>query len=148
MLQCVLDWFKKDSSDQTTDTNSPQRAAAALLLEVAFSDEEFSEQERKALPDLLSKHTSLTIQECLEVISIAEQDVDTATSLHQFTRYLNEQFALEEKINLVTTLWLVALSDDKIDKYEDHMIRKIADLLHLRHSEFMQCKLQAVQQHG
>ncbi|OUR62871.1 hypothetical protein A9Q73_09710 [Bermanella sp. 47_1433_sub80_T6] len=148
MLQCVLDWFKKDSSEQTTDSNSPQRAAAALLLEVAYSDEEFSEQERKALPALLSKHTNLTTQECLEVISIAEQDVDTATSLHQFTHYLNEKFNLQEKINLVITLWLVALSDDKIDKYEDHMIRKIADLLHLRHSEFMQCKFKAVEQHG
>ena len=148
MLKHVLDWFKKDEEQQGGDTNSPQRAAAALLLEVAFADEEFSEQERKALPGLLSKHTNLTIQECLEVIEIAEQDVDHATSLHQFTHYLNEQFTIDEKINLVTTLWLVALSDDQIDKYEDHMIRKISDLLHLRHSEFIQCKLKAKEKHG
>ncbi len=148
MFKHVLDWFKKDEEQHSDDTNSPQRAAAALLLEVAFADDEFSEQERKALPALLSKHTNLTTQECLEVIEIAAQDVDHATSLHQFTHYLNEQFTLEEKINLVTTLWLVALSDDQIDKYEDHMIRKISDLLHLRHSEFMQCKHKAKEQHG
>ncbi|MEY8264627.1 MAG: TerB family tellurite resistance protein, partial [Bermanella sp.] len=82
------------------------------------------------------------------IIEIAERDVDRATSLHQFTRYLNEAFSLEQKIHLLTTLWLVAVSDGQVDKYEDHMIRKIADLLHLRHSEFIQCKQQAMQQHG
>ncbi len=148
MFQRVVDWFKQDETNQETDTNSPQRAAAALLLEVAFIDDDFSKQERDALPSLLSKHSSLTTQECLEVIEIAEKDVNNATSLHQFTHYLNEQFKLEDKISLVTTLWLVAYSDDKIDKYEDHMIRKIADLLHLRHSEFIQCKLAAKEQHG
>ncbi len=148
MFKHVLDWFKDEKTEQKTEANTPQRAAAALLLEVAFADDEFSEQERKALPDLLSKHTQLTIQECLELIKIAEQDIDHAISLHQFTRYLNEEFSLDEKLNLLTTLWSVALSDDQIDKYEDHMIRKISDLLHLRHSEFMQCKHKALERHG
>ena len=146
MFKRVLDWFKDEQQTEESDANSPSRAAAALLLEVAFSDNEFSEAERIALPGLLHQHTQLSVEECHELIEVAQQDVDHALSLHQFTHYLNEQFSLDQKIDLCTTLWKVALSDQTIDKYEDNMIRKIADLLHLRHSEFMQCKHKALAQ--
>ncbi len=146
MFKRVLDWFKDEQQTEESNANSPSRAAAALLLEVAFSDNEFSEAERIALPGLLHQHTQLSIEECHELIQVAQQDVDHALSLHQFTHYLNEQFSLDQKIDLCTTLWKVALADQAIDKYEDNMIRKIADLLHLRHSEFMQCKHKALAQ--
>ena len=119
MLKHILDWFKEDQTSDETPNNSPNRAAAALLIEVAFSDNEFSDTERKALPDLLRQHTKLTRSECLELIQLAEQDVDHALSLHQFTHYLNEEFNLEQKLDLCITLWKVALSDEHIDKYED-----------------------------
>jgi len=146
MFKRVLDWFKDEQQTEESNANSPSRAAAALLLEVAFSDNEFSEAERIALPGLLHQHTQLSVEECHELIQVAQQDVDHALSLHQFTHYLNEEFSLDQKIDLCITLWKVALSDQTIDKYEDNMIRKIADLLHLRHSEFMQCKHKALAQ--
>ena len=146
MFKRVLDWFKDEQQTEESNANSPSRAAAALLLEVAFSDNEFSEAERIALPGLLHQHTQLSVEECHELIEVAQQDVDHALSLHQFTHYLNEEFSLDQKIDLCITLWKVALSDQTIDKYEDNMIRKIADLLHLRHSEFMQCKHKALAQ--
>ena len=148
MFKHLLDWFKEDQKNEETPSNTPSRAAAALLLEVAFSDNEFSDSEQAALPILLHQHTQLSIAECQELIKVAEQDVDHALSLHQFTHYLNEEFTLPQKLDLCTTLWKVALSDERIDKYEDNMIRKIADLLHLRHSEFMQCKHKAINSHG
>ncbi|MEH6344465.1 MAG: TerB family tellurite resistance protein [Bermanella sp.] len=143
MFKRVLDWFKDEQQTEKSDANSPSRAAAALLLEVAFSDNDFSDTERAAMPNLLHQHTQLSLKECEELIEIAQQDVDHALSLHQFTHYLNEQFSLDQKLDLCTTLWKVAFADQYIDKYEDNMIRKIADLLHLRHSEFMQCKHKA-----
>ncbi len=143
MFKRVLDWFKDEQQTEESDANSPSRAAAALLLEVAFSDNDFSDTERAAMPNLLHQHTKLSLKECEELIEIAQQDVDHALSLHQFTHYLNEQFTLDQKLDLCITLWKVALADQYIDKYEDNMIRKIADLLHLRHSEFMQCKHKA-----
>ncbi len=148
MFKQLLEWFKEDQKNEDTPSNTPSRAAAALLLEVAFSDNEFSDSEQAALPALLHQHTQLSINECQELIKVAEQDVDHALSLHQFTHYLNEEFTLQQKLDLCTTLWKVALSDQRIDKYEDNMIRKIADLLYLRHSEFMQCKHKAMNRHG
>ena len=147
MFKQLLDWFKEDQQNEEAPSNTPNRAAAALLLEVAYSDNEFSDSERAALPKLLHQHTQLSTEECLNLIKVAEQDVDHALSLHQFTHYLNEQFTLQQKLDLCITLWKVALSDGHIDKYEDNLIRKIADLLHLRHSEFMQCKHKAINSH-
>ena len=43
----------------------------------------------------------------------------------------------------MTALWQVALADDYLDKYEESIIRKISDLIHLRHSEYIQCKSNA-----
>jgi len=145
MLKHVLDWFKQEPEqvDDQPKTCPSQRAAAALMIEVAMSDQEFDEVEKKALPNLLREHTGLTTQECLQLIEIGEKEVDHATSLHQFTRHLNENFTIDEKKDLLNTLWMVAFSDGNIDKYEEHIIRRIADLLHLRHSEFIQAKLKA-----
>lgn len=143
MLKSIMEWFKNEPEQATKESCPTQRAAAALMIEVAYADHEFDAQEAQKLPELLRAHTGLTTQESLELMEIAKQEVDIATSLHQFTRHLNQVFSIEEKTNLLTTLWSVAYADGNIDKYEDHIIRRIADLLHLRHSEFVQAKHEA-----
>ncbi len=136
-------WFKAEDQPQT-NRNTTERAAAALLLEVALADDEFSDEEKASLPALLRQHTQLTTQEAMDLLEIAHEDVESAVAIHEFTRHLNETFTLEEKLDLLTTLWRVAYADQHIDKYEEHVIRKVADLLHLRHSEFIQCKHKAM----
>ncbi|PCJ49809.1 MAG: hypothetical protein COA74_04495 [Gammaproteobacteria bacterium] len=39
--------------------------------------------------------------------------------------------------------WQVAFSDGELDPYEDHFIRKIAGLLHLRQSELLSARERA-----
>lgn len=147
MFKSILDWFKHvDDESDTTDEHSPaQKAVAALLVEVSLADDEVTPEETQALPSLLAQHSQLTPQQSQELIEAATHEVDHAVSLHQFTQHINEEFDLEGKLELLTKLWLVALSDNHLDPHEDHMIRRIADLLHLRHSEFMQCKHKAQQ---
>jgi len=139
MIDRLLAWFKNPpvAAEATPNTH---RAAAALLVEVALADHELSDTEEAALPGLLRQYAQLETEDAIELIQLAKQDVENAVALHEFTRHLNEQFSLEEKLDLVTTLWRIAFADQVIHKYEEHMIRRIADLLHLRHSEFMQCK--------
>ncbi len=144
MLKTVLDWFK---SEETAETSTPeaitQKAAAALMVEVVISDSNFDEAEKQKILDLLKSQTGLTTQECLTLVETAQSEVDLATSLHQFTSHLNKEFELNEKLDLIHALWQIAYADGRLDKYEEHVIRKISDLLHLRHSEFMQAKLKA-----
>lgn len=143
MINRILEWFKASESESEASPHSlsrTNRAAAALMVEVALADHEFSEAEQAALPGLLRQYADLDAEEALELVEIAREDVDNAIALHEFTRHLNEDFTLDEKLELITVLWRMAYADQDIDKYEEHIIRRIADLLHLRHSEFMQCK--------
>lgn len=145
MIGSFLDWFKKTPQNNTEESNScpTQRAAAALMVEVSLADTSFNNLEEDKLINLLKDQTGLTTQECLELLAIAHNEVDHATSLHQFTRHLNEVFDLNEKLDLVHSLWHIAYADGHLDKYEEHIIRKVADLLHLRHSEYIQMKIKA-----
>ena len=142
MLKSVLDWFKKEEAQDPEHTHgsATQRCVAALLVEVSLADDQVTEEEQNALPNLLTEHTGLTSQECIKLIETAKNEVDHAVSMHQFTQHINQAFELDQKLDLLCKLWSVALSDNHIDPHEDQMIRKISDLLHLRHSEFMMCK--------
>jgi len=146
MFKHIIEWFSA-TEQEDTPTDSTERAVAALMVEVALADDNIEPQERDKLPELLRQHTGLTTQECLKLIETAEHEVDHAVSLHDFTQHLNAAMNVEEKCELITRLWQVSLADQVIDRYEEHMIRKISDLLHLRHSEYMQCKHQALNAH-
>ena len=146
MFKRILDWFSAPET-QTLPSNQTERAIAALMIEVALADDNIEQAEREKLPELLRAHSGLTTQECLSLIEIAEQEVDHAVSLYEFTQHLDKQLSIEEKCQLMTRLWQISLADNTIDRYEEHTIRKIADLLHLRHSEFMQCKHEALNAH-
>ena len=147
MFKHILDWFSAPET-QEAPSDQTERAIAALMVEVALADDNIEAQEREKLPELLRQHTGLTTQECLGLIESAEQEVDHAVSLYEFTQHLDKTLEIDKKCELVTRLWLIYLADNEIDRYEEHTIRKIADLLHLRHSEFMQCKQKALNTHG
>lgn len=142
MIKSLLSWFKE--APVNTASHSPNRAAAVLMMEVIMADDTFSVEEQLALPTLLSTISKLTHLECAELIEIAKQEHADASSIQQFTSHINDEFSIEKKLELLTCLWQIALADNNIDKYEEHIIRRIADLLHLRHSEFIKCKHDAL----
>ena len=95
MLKSVLDWFKSEELAETaSNEDTTQKAAAALMVEVVLADDSFDQSEKDKILELLKAQTGLTTQECLELVEAAESEVDHATSLHQFTRHLNEVFEL------------------------------------------------------
>jgi uncharacterized tellurite resistance protein B-like protein len=132
---------------QTADDVSPQLnlhqkqlTIAALLVEVAMADSHLSSTEITSLSNSLINKFNLTPQEVDEIIALAEEKTNKATSLHQFTQLINQQCTVEEKFKLMLSLWEVAYADGNLDKYEDYVIRKIADLIYVPHSEFIRAK--------
>lgn len=115
-------------------------AAAALLIEVARADFEYEEAEQQAIADVLTRTLDLSTAEVEEIVELAQEESREATSLHQFTRLVHDSHSLDEKKRLMTALWQVAYADGRIDKYEEQLLRRIAELLHLRHPEFIQAK--------
>ncbi|PUA29762.1 MAG: hypothetical protein B0W54_04120 [Cellvibrio sp. 79] len=123
-------------------THQKQLAVAALLIEVAMADHQFSDQELESLSLSLKSKYSLTPDEISELITLAKSESNHATSLHQFTQIINQHCDGTEKFNLVKAMWEMAFADGNLDKYEDYLIRKVADLIYLPHSEFIRAKSQ------
>lgn len=115
-------------------------AAAALLIEVARADFDFDDDEQAAIEALLVNTLDLEADEIAELVQLATEESREATSLHQFTRLIHETYSIERKRLLMEQLWRVAYADGRIDRYEEQLLRRIADLLHLRHREFMKAR--------
>lgn len=120
-------------------------ATAALLIETAGSDFEFDERERQELDRLIVKTYGLSQEECDDLLRIAETEVETSVSLDQFTRLLDRNLSPRQKRRVMELLWQVAFADGRIDKYEEYLIRRLADLLHVPHKVFILAKLAAEQ---
>lgn len=117
-----------------------QMAAAALLVEIAAADFEQQPEEREAIAAAIKDAFDLEANDIEQLINDAEQHHAEAISLHEYTRVLNEQCSHQQKFEILTQLWRIAFADGQLDKYEDHRIRRIADLLYLSHSEFIKAK--------
>ena len=64
--------------------------------------------------------------------------------MHPYTSYLREHLDEDERFEVICALWQLAIADDRIDKFEEHTIRKAADLhFYLSHNRFIEAKLRA-----
>lgn len=151
MLKQLSDFFTAiiDTPHQTGPTPpSLEVSCAVLLCEVMRADHDNTSDEKKALDSLLSKHFSLSDTQVNSVISLAVELSENSSDFYQFTKVINEEYALDERIKIVDLLWQVAYADGELANIEEHIIRKIADLLHLRHSEYIATKINASERFG
>lgn len=118
-------------------------AVASLLVEVLRADYETSETERRQVAASIGGLLGIDGATRDELYAEAEGQVDAAHDLHQFTSELNRVLSHDEKLQLVEQLWRVAGADDTVHKYEEHIIRRVSDLLHVSHREFIAAKLRA-----
>ncbi|MBN1378782.1 MAG: TerB family tellurite resistance protein [Gammaproteobacteria bacterium] len=146
MLAAIQSYIESTFSHQSASDEDKQYglqlAAAALLVEVAAADFKQQPEERITVGRALQSSFDLTDENLQQLLSNAEQYQQDATSLYEFTSVLNEHCSRQEKFAILVNLWRVAFADGKLDKYEDHRIRRIAELLHFSPREFIQAKLQ------
>jgi len=141
MINRIVEWFT--SEKEIIESLDPNLATAVLLVEVSMSDNEWGTDEEIKIKELLSLHLKLSEDEQFEVLSAAKELVLESNDLYRFTNQMNETLDTEAKYNLLVLLWQVAFADGEIDRYEDHIIRKISELLYLHHSHFIKAKHQA-----
>lgn len=144
MIKRIEQFFQR-LYDHTPDEDNKRKnihlATAALLIEVATIDRQFLDSEWQQLQKSLCSQCQLSAQEAEQLITEARQASADSASLHDFTRKINQCFEYQEKLQLVKNLWKVAWADGNLDKYEEHIIRRIADLIHVRHRDFIQMKI-------
>lgn len=115
-------------------------AVGALLLEMTHMDGEVWPEQREAVENAVNTCFGLTEEETAELLSMAEAERAEATDYFQFTSLINGSYTPEQKEKLVETLWRVAYANEALHMYEEHLVRKIADLLHVPHSVFIAAK--------
>ena len=118
-------------------------AAAALLIETARADFTQDEAEQQAMEALLSRTLDLPVTKVHELMIAAGDQVDEATSLYEFTRVINDHYSAEQKLKLIGAMWAVAYADGDLDKYEEALIRQVAELIYVPHQDYIRSKLDA-----
>lgn len=121
-----------------------QLASAALMIEVLYADYTVEQSELDTLRRVLQDNFDLNQDEADKLIQLAEDERTEATDYYQFTSLINEFYTQEQKRELVTRLWQMAYADQKVHKFEEHLVRRLADLLHVPHSAFIQSKHKAI----
>ncbi len=146
MISSIKQFFEKNikpspNTSVEVSEHSLQLATSALLIEMMRADAEISEDERDTITDIIRSKYGLTEDEISTLIQLAKEEIVKATDYFEFTSLINKGFSYEQKVKVVEHLWEVAFSDANLDKYEEHMVRKIAGLIYVSHKDFIDAKL-------
>jgi uncharacterized tellurite resistance protein B-like protein len=146
MLAAIRDFFEKNLSG----AQAPERqehaialATAALLLEVVRMDGDIEPGERDTVLRAVREKFGLSPAEADELVALAEAEAKQATDYFQFTSLLNRHFDAERKVRVIEHMWAVAYADAELSAWEQHLIRKVADLLYVSHGDYVAAKMRA-----
>lgn len=148
MLRTLKDLFDAIVSPATAGgpaggPHSLELATAVLLVEVMRAEPQLGANERLAVVAALQRKFGLPQDELDRLLELAAEAARTASDFHQFTSVINDRFGHPEKIRIVEAMWDVAYADGHLDAHENHLIAKVAGLLHVTHGEYIAAKLRA-----
>jgi uncharacterized tellurite resistance protein B-like protein len=132
--------FARENDDAQAREHALRVATALLLIEVAKADYAADVAEDEAMLASLKQFFALDDASAALLLEEARSTADQAVELQQFTRRLHEQLSVAEKHRVVEMLWQVALADSRLDKHEDHLVRRIAELLYVSHSDLIRIR--------
>ena len=113
------------------------------MVEVMVIDRKISGKELSVIKKIFEHQFDLQKSEIDQLLKLAKEEVNEATSLYQFTRLINDQFDAEKKKDLIENLWQIAFADEVLDKHEEAIIRRIAELIYVPHADFIKTKQKA-----
>ncbi len=138
-------YLSPDQEGGVDDTQRRMRlAVSALLFEIAFSDFDSSKPERQMILRIVTKAFALSPEEAETLLTLAQAEHRASTDYFQFTRLINQHYTAQQKVELVESLWHVAFADGELHRYEEHVIRRLADLLYVSHTDFIAAKHRAL----
>ena len=138
----ITKFGKEEEIQEESNLTLLNNSCAALLVEIAFADKDFDETEKASLKQSLIETYAIDESDIEEIIRDAEETVSESTWLYGYTSIVNTEFHYEDKLKLLRNLWKIAYADGYLDKYEEHLLRKISDLIHISHSDYISIKLE------
>ncbi len=149
MRNIVKRFFSKITTENikpaghTTDHDA-RIATCALFLEMAKIDETFTREEMEKILTILKEKYGLSSEHANELVAAAEQELEGSIDYWHFARLINENYTTEEKIDIIETLWRIVYVDGKLDKFENHLIHKLATILRLSHEQLINAKIKVL----
>lgn len=144
MLSGIREFFERNiAGAPAQERHTIELATAALLVEVMRIDAGVSAAERVAVERAIGEKFGLGAAETAALIALAEEEMRQATDYYQFTSLINQHFTQAQKERVLELMWRVAYADTVIDAHEQHLMRKIAALLHIPDSAYIAAKLRA-----
>ncbi len=141
----LLDQFKlllqRDPAPVPEDRQ--HRARTALLLAILEADYREQDAEHRVLREVLQRRTAVSDDEAVALIASAKAQLSDSASLYEFTETLQKSLSPDQRRELMEDLWSVAFADGEIDPQEEHLMRRLADLLAVPHRVYIQSKLKA-----
>ena len=149
MFDQIRKIFSDDTSSQSIagkkEDNSERKklqiATCAIFLEMAKSDDNCTEEERKEIVSIMQRTFGLEKEFVDELIDLTKKRLDESVSIYEFTGIINNNFLPDEKFELMKNLWRLIYTDQKLDKYEDQLVKKLGTMLHLEHRDVIAAKL-------
>ena len=146
LLKQITAALDPQNTDNVVPSLDIERVTATLLVEIARADHEIASQERDAIVAALAATSALDSSELNALVEEAFTNADNTISLHSHVSLINESFNMPAKLALVEQMWRVAYADGNIDGYEEYTIRKLCDLLYVRHRDYIQAKLRVAKE--
>jgi uncharacterized tellurite resistance protein B-like protein len=147
MLRALKDLFDSVATGPQADPAAREHqlhlAAAVLLVEVMRADPAIAPAERQAVVAALRGKFGLAEDELARLVELAEATARSANDFFAFTSTINDRFSHPDKVHMVELMWEVAFADGHLDAHENHLISKVAGLLHVTHGEYIAAKLHA-----
>lgn len=145
----TLEERQQSTSDVKKSTDKKiQIAACALFIEMAKTDGVFAEEEKTFIVSEMKKTFNLDNECTKELIELAEREISDSVSIYEFTSVINEALDQEQKILLIESLWRLIYQDEKLNAYEDQLMKRIAATLNIEHKQIINSKLWVKQQLG
>ncbi len=118
-----------------------QIAACTLLVEMGKADSNFTQEERRKIISIMEDTFNVEEDYINELIELSEKKIDENDSIYEYTTIINNNFSNNEKFELLKNLWRLIYTDDSLNKYEEHLVKKIGTLLNIEYSNIIGAKL-------
>ncbi|MDA9804387.1 TerB family tellurite resistance protein [Gammaproteobacteria bacterium] len=132
--------YKKEDKEKRMASFDIELTASVLAYEIARSDGEISKSELAVLLEEIKRIGSKVKKTDEEILKIIEEFSNNSISFHEFVEDINKNYSKKEKLTLITFLWSVAYADFVLEVNEERLIRRIADLIHIKDIDVLKIK--------
>ncbi len=135
MLDAIRSFFgasmEPESPEEEVGEQDVRLAACALLIEIAYADEEFTEDEEQHLLSAVRWQYGLEEEEADQLLELADKARVSAVDLWQFTKLIKQNYSLGQKMVLVEVMWGLVYADGQLSSHEESLMRRVCHLLDL-----------------